>query len=95
MVRGKNSPGAPGRMTREEALARILSGSGLNYRVSGNAIIISDPAAAAGGSFDSDSSLLVDTIDVTSSQNPASGSGFQGTPDWAYETPQLAGHGSA
>lgn len=82
-------------MTREEALARILSGSGLNYRVSGNAIIISDPAAAAGGSFDSDSSLLVDTIDVTSSQNPASGSGFQGTPDWAYETPQLAGHGSA
>lgn len=65
LVRGKNSPGISGSVTRGEALGQLLSGSGLVYRVSGNTVTITDPAAAnSAGNVAADGSLVLDTITV-------------------------------
>jgi hemoglobin/transferrin/lactoferrin receptor protein len=49
LVRGKQSSGVSGSMTREDALARILSGTGLSYRfTNANTVTIVDSAAPAG-----------------------------------------------
>ncbi|WAC27545.1 TonB-dependent receptor domain-containing protein [Ancylobacter sp. SL191] len=64
LVREKTSPGARGRLTREEALARILTGAGLTYRISGNAVIISESSTTVDGSLAEDGSLVLDTIEV-------------------------------
>lgn len=78
LVRGRTSPGARGSLTRGEALARILAGSGLNYRISGNAVTISGAGAAAEESVDADGSILLDTIAVTGLASPT---------DVPFETP--------
>lgn len=78
LVREKTSPGARGRLTKEEALARILAGAGLSYRISGNAVIISEANAAVEGTLGADGSLLLNTIDVNSMGSAA---------DRPFETP--------
>ncbi|MDH7787114.1 iron complex outermembrane receptor protein [Ochrobactrum sp. 19YEA23] len=62
IVRGKNSSGAKGSLTRSEALNSILSGSGLSYRIRGNTVTISTQQAGDAGAVAADGSLLLDTI---------------------------------
>lgn len=84
-----------GQFTPQEALRRMLSGTGVPYRFisSGSAVIGSvDSAGAAGGaqSFSGvtgEDVTILDPIVITADQGAASGAGFQGTPDWVYETP--------
>ncbi len=58
LVRGKNSPGVKGAVSRDQALERLLAGSGLVYRVSGNTVSITRPDTAAGGAAGGDSTVL-------------------------------------
>lgn len=64
IVRGKNSGGAQGSLTRSEALGRILSGSGLTYSLRGNTVTISAQQSVDAGAVAPDGSLLLDTITV-------------------------------
>ena len=50
LVRGKKSPGVSGTLDRDEALRRLLAGTGLSWRFTGaNTVTIVDPAAAGSG----------------------------------------------
>ncbi|WLD96308.1 TonB-dependent siderophore receptor [Agrobacterium leguminum] len=47
LVRGKTSPGVSGNLTREDALGRLLAGTGLSWRfTAANTVTIVDPTAA-------------------------------------------------
>ena len=79
LVEGRTSPALSGSFTREQALARLLAGSGLSYAFTDAVTVtITDPAAAAGAPLSSDGMLVLDTIDVSGAgdRNAASGSGF-------------------
>ena len=94
LVDGKASPALSGSFTREQALARLLEGSGLSYAFTDAVTVtITDPAASEGAPLSSDGSLVLDTIDVSGAgdRNAASGTGYQGTPDWVYETAASVG----
>lgn len=62
LVRGKNSNGVRGPMTREAALDRLLAGSGLVYRVSGNTVTISRPASSVGTTTSGDTTVLATIV---------------------------------
>lgn len=64
LLRGKRSSGVRGRLTRTEALDRLLAGSGLAYRVSGNTVTITSASHPAQGSAAADGSLMLDPIAV-------------------------------
>ncbi|BAR98030.1 TonB-dependent receptor [Blastochloris viridis] len=89
VVRGVNSPGVQGTLNPTAALSRLLAGSGLSYRfTNGSTVTITRPGTAAiPTAGDADGAIALDVIDVTGGWNAASGSGFQGTPDWVYDTP--------
>lgn len=90
LVSGRTSPALAGTMTRGEALSRLLAGTGLAYAfTSADTVTITDPVSSAHDGIDAAGALVLDTIDVTGrmDRDAASGSGFQGTPDWVYETP--------
>lgn len=94
LAAGKTSPGIRGAATREQALAQILQGTGLGYSFSDAAsVVITDRVSAAHTPVDADGALVLDTISVTGDRerNAATGSGFQGTPDWVYETAASVG----
>ena len=79
-----------GRMTSQAALATMLSGTGIPFRFTGNRAVV--VGASQGGSDASvtpdDGSTVLDTITVAGGRvNATTGSGYQGTPDWVYETP--------
>lgn len=62
---GKSSPGFRGAATREEAIGRILQGSGLTYSfVDPSNILISRSGAAGSGGTDANGALQLDTINV-------------------------------
>ncbi|MDQ8699754.1 TonB-dependent receptor domain-containing protein [Hyphomicrobium sp. LHD-15] len=83
------SPGVTGSHSPETALQQLLSGTGLTYSVSGSTVHVAGPGAGANdGAATLPGAIALDTIDVGGS---ASGAGFQGTPDWVYETPSSAG----
>ncbi|WP_174021192.1 TonB-dependent hemoglobin/transferrin/lactoferrin family receptor [Agrobacterium fabrum] len=79
-----------GSFTVREALSRLLAGTGINFRIAGNgrtAIIGTgestvDLSGAAG-------TTVLETITVIgkSGRNSLAGAGYQGTPDWVYDTP--------
>src|SRR5690606_31124259 len=63
---GKSSPGIRGAATREQALARILQGSGLVYTFKDPSnVLITDRVSAAHATTPADSSLLLSTINVS------------------------------
>lgn len=87
---GKTSPGVSGPATREQALAQILAGTGLSYQfTNSNTVTITDRFDAAHSAVADDGSLLLDTITIAAGadREAHTGSGYQGTPDWVYETP--------
>lgn len=79
-----------GSFTVREALSRLLVSTGVNFRIAGNGrtVIIGaeestvDLSGAAG-------TTVLETITVTgkSGRNSLAGAGYQGTPDWVYDTP--------
>ena len=63
-TRGLQSGGLSGSFSREQALARLLAGTGLSHRfTSASTVTISAPAAAATGALPADA-IALDTIDV-------------------------------
>jgi hemoglobin/transferrin/lactoferrin receptor protein len=83
---GVESQAVSGAYTAPDALAQMLGGTGLSWRVAGaDALLIEDPAATP---VAYDGSIMLDQIDVVAwVESASSGSGFMGTPDWVYETP--------
>lgn len=88
LASGKTSPGVSGDLSAEAALSHLLQGTGLSYSYAGiDTVTITEPKASA--PVTADGSIILDQIDVTAwVENAAGGSGFQGTPDWVYETPE-------
>lgn len=80
-----------GSFTVREALARLLAGTGVNFRIAGNGttVIIGTGQEAAVDLSGAEGTTVLQTITLTgkSGRNAAAGSGYQGTPDWVYETP--------
>ncbi len=64
IVRGKNSPGASGRLSNDGAIAALLSGSGLSYRYSGDAVVITASGGGAGPGATNDGSTVLQPITV-------------------------------
>ncbi|WP_416194068.1 TonB-dependent siderophore receptor [Nitrobacter sp. TKz-YC01] len=70
---GKTSPGISGPATREQALARILQGTGLSYHfTNASTVAISQPAATGGAGAAPSGAISLDTIDVQGAGNPNS-----------------------
>ena len=65
IVSGKTNPAVQGTMTREQALGRLLSGSGLNYSIQGTTLTIHDPAGNARAAVAPDGGIVLNTITVT------------------------------
>lgn len=81
LTSGKTTAGVSGRMTVEQALGRLLAGTGLNYRfTNATTVAISQPGAGSSGAAVADGSLVLDAIDVA-----ARGSGPNA--DIPFETP--------
>lgn len=77
-----------GSFTPSEALNRMLAGTAVRGIVNGNAAVINMTGADASGFTATDGATLLETINVAKGdRNAATGTGFQGTPDWVYETP--------
>lgn len=65
VVAGKTSPSVQGNFTAEQALSRLLTGSGLNYRINGTTVTIADPAGETQLAPDVLNTTLLDTITVS------------------------------
>lgn len=79
-----------GRMTPETALATMLAGTGIPFRFTGNRAVVvgADQLGDDAAQAPDDGSTILDTITVAAGgANATTGSGYQGTPDWVYETP--------
>lgn len=81
-LRGKTSPGAQGALTRGQALAALMAGSGLGYSIEGNAARIQapQPAAAAGA----EGGVTLDQVTLTAAGGTTEGSG-------SYVAPEASG----
>ncbi|MFT4163564.1 TonB-dependent siderophore receptor [Shinella sp.] len=74
LVRGKTSPGVAGSLGREEALNRLLAGTGLTWRFTGaTTVTILDPAAAGASAGVQDGSTRLETIEVDGGKENAWG----------------------
>ncbi|TDR88893.1 TonB-dependent receptor domain-containing protein [Enterovirga rhinocerotis] len=81
LASGKSSAGFRGQGTRQEAIARILQGSGLSHSFTdARSVLITGPAPAARGGAAANGSILLDTIEV-------SGRSGVSNADTPYETP--------
>ncbi|WP_288200124.1 TonB-dependent receptor [uncultured Pleomorphomonas sp.] len=92
VAQGLSANAVVGTFTPRDALARLLQGTGVSWRITAQGAVIvggQTTDASDDGAVTADGSLLLDTITVTgqSERAASSGSGYQGTPDWVYETP--------
>jgi hemoglobin/transferrin/lactoferrin receptor protein len=67
LVAGRTTPGVSGSMSRQQALTRLLAGTGLTYRfTSSNTVTIVDPnAAGSDAAATVEGAIALDTIDVS------------------------------
>ncbi|GLQ10676.1 TonB-dependent heme/hemoglobin receptor family protein [Devosia yakushimensis] len=86
---GRSTAGLSGSFGQQEALRRLLSGTGLSYRFTGPGTVTIEDASAADAEFVfDDGTILLETVKVAAwGRAAANGSGFRGTPDWVYEAP--------
>ncbi|GGA87725.1 TonB-dependent heme/hemoglobin receptor family protein [Brucella endophytica] len=86
---GIRSSAVNGAFAPDQALGRLLAGTGLSYRITRDGTAVIGKQAPAEPAVAADGSILLDTITVTGRQGRTeiSGSGYQGTPDWVYESP--------
>lgn len=83
VVAGRTSPALSGTMTREEALSRLLAGTGLSYRfTSADTVTIGDRVSAAHAPVDAQGALVLDPVDVVGT----------GGADAPYRTPASVNH---
>ncbi|MGH6860330.1 MAG: TonB-dependent siderophore receptor, partial [Phyllobacterium sp.] len=68
LARGRNSPGVSGNLGREEALAKLLDGTGLSYRFtnSNTVTLVETTASTTAGTAAADGSILLDPITIQS-----------------------------
>ena len=87
--RGVRSTAVVGTFTPQQALARLLQGTGIDWRVTREGAFVGGGQAAAGDPASEDGSTPLGPITIIGrgDRSAASGSGYQGTPDWVYETP--------
>ncbi|MFK3780530.1 TonB-dependent hemoglobin/transferrin/lactoferrin family receptor [Agrobacterium sp. NPDC089420] len=79
-----------GSFTVREALSRLLAGTGVNFRLAGNGrTVVIGTGQAAVDLSGTEGTTVLETITVTgkTGRNAIAGTGYQGTPDWVYETP--------
>jgi len=77
-----------GSYTPAEALARMLAGTGMRGSVTGSSAVISLSGNQGSDLATTDGSTMLEAVVVDKgARNAANGSGFQGTPDWVYDTP--------
>ena len=79
-----------GSFTVRDALSRLLAGTGVNFRFTGNGrtVVIGSGQAAADLSGAAGTTVLEEiTVTGKTGRNSIAGTGYQGTPDWVYETP--------
>lgn len=79
-----------GSFTVRDALSRLLAGTGVNFRFAGNGrtVVIGSGQAAADLSGVEGTTVLEEiTVTGKTGRNSIAGTGYQGTPDWVYETP--------
>ena len=79
-----------GRMTPQAALSTMLAGTGIPFRFTGNRAVVigADQSGGSASVAPDDGSTVLDTITVAAGGASATtGAGYQGTPDWVYETP--------
>lgn len=80
---GLTTAGVNGTLSTDAALSQLLAGTGLSFKMSGaKTVVIESGAGANSGAATLPGAIALDTIDVG-----GSGVGYQGTPDWVYETP--------
>lgn len=72
-VSGLRSSPVRGTYSREQALARLLAGTGVTYRFSGNTVSLTNPARAGASAAAEDGSLVLDTITVEGQSESAWG----------------------
>lgn len=72
---GKTSPGFSGAATREQALSKILDGSGLIYSFPNSRTVAISAPANGGGNVSADGSVLLGTITVQGQGATTEGSG--------------------
>ncbi len=79
-----------GSFTVRDALSRLLAGTGVNFRITGNGrTVIIGTGQSTVDLSGTEGTTVLETITVTGKTGRYSiaGSGYQGTPDWVYETP--------
>lgn len=74
-----------GKMTPQQALAKMLNGTGISFHFSSNRAAVIGTQKIAQHAPNPDGSTVLDTIVI--SGKSAGNSGYQGTPDWVYEKP--------
>ncbi|MGE4307174.1 MAG: secretin and TonB N-terminal domain-containing protein [Novosphingobium sp.] len=72
LVRGLRSPGVSGTYSTAEALSRLLTGTGLTWRFSGNAVVLARAPQTADGS------IQLGPVRVEGSDNAMAGNGTDG-----------------
>ena len=86
VLQGRTTTGLSGNYAPEQALAQLLDGTGLIYTLSGTTVTVTDESSNAGATIEG--AIALDTITVSGGDaDAASGSGYQGTPDWVYQAP--------
>ncbi|WP_082675853.1 TonB-dependent receptor [Pannonibacter phragmitetus] len=81
---GVTTQAVQGSMTPQEALGRMLQGTGVPYRITGDGTAVigaARPSAAAGEGVEGATQL--ETVTLTGEGS----SGYMGAPDWVYDTP--------
>lgn len=73
IVRGKTSGGVSGAATREEAIARLLQGTGLVYSFTDATSVVVSARTAGRGNLAADGSTRLDTITIEGQQESAFG----------------------
>ncbi len=76
---GKSTSGLTGNLRPEQALARLLSGSGLHYSFSDPRSVVISGRSASAGMTAPDGSILLDTITLNASGAATEGSGSYAT----------------
>ncbi|WPO39946.1 TonB-dependent receptor [Tardiphaga sp. 42S5] len=78
-----------GTYTVAQALAQLLAGTGITYRITGpKAALLIDPSQSRAGPVPSGDGVQLDTIVVDAARSDnTTGSGYQGTPNWVYQRP--------
>ncbi|GGF69115.1 ligand-gated channel [Azorhizobium oxalatiphilum] len=82
-ARGITTRAVRGSLTPEQALGQMLGGTGINFRLSGNTVVIGQTPGGV-GVVGVEGAIALDAVDVSGA---ASHAGYQGAPDWIYDTP--------